>query len=75
MMFTLLTFTLTIMELVFNKLAEDPGEDLEYTGALMTGVYGMWNIYIASLLFFFAPSHKQGIYEESLNNVEDREEN
>lgn len=31
---------------------------LNYTGGLYTGVYGMWNIYAAALMIFYAPSHK-----------------
>ena len=37
-------------------------ERLEYTSWLITGVYGMWNIYVFTLLFLYAPSSKQWRY-------------
>jgi len=38
---------------------------LEYTSGFMTGVYGMWNIYIFGLLFLYAPSHKTWANEDN----------
>ena len=40
----------------------------------MTGVYGMWNIYVLGLLFLYAPSHKQWTTSqtsESANTLND----
>ena len=39
---------------------------LQYTGFL-TGVYGLWNIYIFGLIFLYAPSHKHWGDEDNLN--------
>ena len=40
----------------------------------MTGVYGMWNIYVLGLLFLYAPSRKQWTTSqtsESANTLND----
>ena len=27
-----------------------------FVGALFTGIYGMWNVYVMSIMFLYAPS-------------------
>ena len=52
----------------------DEDIQLEYTSGFMTGVYGMWNIYVLGLLFLYAPSHKQWTTSqtsESANTLND----
>ena len=52
----------------------DEDISLEYTSGFMTGVYGMWNIYVLGLLFLYAPSHKQwstSQTSESANTLND----
>merc|ERR1719328_18145 len=49
----------------------DEDISLEYTSGFMTGVYGMWNIYIMGLLFLYAPSHKQWPTSASSNTLND----
>jgi len=69
MLVTLLKVTLTLNGFIIEQVAEDaykwnehPPETLEYTSWLITGVYGMWNIYVFTLLFLYAPSSKQWRY-------------
>ena len=65
MLATVLTAALTVIGFIIGQVAEgaykwdeELGETLQYTSGFMTGVYGMWNIYIFGLLFLYAPSHK-----------------
>ena len=78
MLVTLPTAAISIIRFLIGQLAqgaykwdEDLGQTLEYSGALETGVYGMWNIHVFSLIFLFAPTHNQGAYEMGLTNSEE----
>ena len=80
MLATVLTAALTVIGFIIGQVAEgaykwdeDLGETLQYTSGFMTGVYGMWNIYIFGLLFLYAPSHKQWANEDSLSTGEEIE--
>ena len=81
MLGTLLTAAITIIRFIIGQVAEgaykwneDLGQTLEYSGALETVVYGMWNIHVFSLIFLFAPSHNQGAYEIGLANSEEKDD-
>jgi len=80
MLATVFTAALTVIGFIIGQVAEgaykwdeDLGETLEYTSGFMTGVYGMWNIYIFGLLFLYAPSHKSWGNEDTASTGEEVE--
>lgn len=79
MVFTLLCAAMTVILFILGQVSEghwkwgDAGH-LEYTSAVQTGVYGMWNIYVFCLLILYAPSHKYVAVEIEDNSNEDHVE-
>ncbi|KAI1302406.1 Protein wntless [Halotydeus destructor] len=65
---TLVCAATTIIAYILGQVSEDPmqwdddlfghGIHLEWTSAMFTTVYAMWNCYIITLLILYAPSHK-----------------
>jgi len=65
--FTFLTALLTIvfffLQHALGRMAEEWfGTHFEADSGFFTGVYGLWNIYVAVVLWLYSPSHK--IYED-----------
>jgi hypothetical protein len=74
MLTTLVAAALTVIGFIIGQVSEgaykwdeDLGSTLEYTSGFLTGVYGMWNLYIFGLIFLYAPSHKKWGNEDTVS--------
>lgn len=73
MLATLTCAAMTIVGFIYDQASEDQWVwrdhiEIEYRSAFLTGVYGMWNIYILALIILYSPSHKQWPSDVDLNS-------
>ena len=76
---TLFCAALTISFFIVNNVNDsawhfsDENVSLNYTAGFFTGVYGMWNLYVTSVMIFYAPSHKNKLVAQHYDNKETEE--
>ena len=53
------------------RFTDNQSGSINYTGGFLTGVYGMWNIYVTAVMIFYAPSHKIKMNAQHYENTDE----
>jgi len=74
MLATLLCALMTVIGFVLGQATESQWQwnenvAIQFPSAFFTGIYGMWNIYILSLIILYAPSHKKWPQNETQEGI------